>query len=366
MRKKDLLNSFVIVFFYLSILFFTHKEIFTYHFDKTLIKRYFLSQDITHEVSGKRLFLSDEEIYLASGYLYAKGEDPAVYNFPVPPFVKYLYGFSMRWFGNPYIVQIFFGVIALLLIYHLGKKVYGSSLVGVLAGLLLIVDPLFIDSSSHAMLDLPEAMFLLLYITALFFPKRNYFFQGVILGLFMGTKSLSTPLFFVVLLFFYFLFKKELNIKLFVKHLIIAGIIYTLFYTRSFFLRNGMFNIAFFALKTIKYRIVHNVTSFPGASLVLFLTSYFQTWWDRREFLSVATWSLFWPIGLSASIFQAKEYIKKRRIDGKVLFAAVPILYFLYLGIQAPFPRYFLIILPFLYLNLAYISIKFLLKKSPS
>ena len=150
----------------------------------------------------------------------------------------------------------------------------------------------------------------------------------------------------------------KIMFRAFIKHILIAGIIFSFLYIQSFIQRGGLFNIFFFTLKTIKYRIVHNVTSFPGASLVLFLTSYFQTWWGKREFLSVNTWTFFWPIGLAMSFFQLKEYVKKKKADEKLLFAAIPILYFLYLGIQAPFPRYFLIILPFLYLNLAYTAKK--------
>ena len=50
-----------------------------------------LSQDIPHEVAGKRLFLSDSEIHIASGYLYALGNNPITFNFQHPPFIKYGY-----------------------------------------------------------------------------------------------------------------------------------------------------------------------------------------------------------------------------------------------------------------------------------
>ncbi|OGK38184.1 hypothetical protein A3F60_03060 [Candidatus Roizmanbacteria bacterium RIFCSPHIGHO2_12_FULL_39_8] len=181
--------------------------------------------------------------------------------------------------------------------------------------------------------------------------------SGIVLGLFAGTKSLTTPVFFILLLSFYQWYKKEFNLKTLMKQIIIGGIVFSFLYLQSFIQRGGLFNIFFFALKTIKYRIVHNVTSFPGASLVLFLTSYFQTWWGKREFLSVATWTIFWPIGLGLCLFQLKKNIKKKLINAKSLFGAVPILYFFYLGIQAPFPRYFLLVLPFLYLNFVYVVV---------
>ena len=162
MRNKDLLSIVLIVFLYLSVLLLTHKEIFNYHFDQKLIKRYFLSQDIPHEVAGKRLFLSDEDIYIASGFLYVKGEDPSGYNFDHPPLLKYLFGYAIILFANPYHVQILLGAELLLLVYYTGLKIYKSTSVSILSCLFLIVDPLFIDSSTHVMLDLGEVVFLLL------------------------------------------------------------------------------------------------------------------------------------------------------------------------------------------------------------
>lgn len=361
-KSVDIACVFLILTFYIGVLFFTHKEIFVYHFDQTLIKKYFLSQDIPHEVPGKRLFLSDENIYISSGYLYAKGADPSGYNFDHPPLLKYLFGYAIVLFANPYIIQIFLGAIFIFLVYYSGLKIYKSTSVSILACLLLIIDPLFIDSTSHAMLDLGEVVFLFLYVMLALFYKRNYFLLGITLGLFAGAKSLTTPVFFILLLSFYQWYKKEFDLKIFIKQIVVAGITFTFLYIQSFIQRDGLFNIFFFALKTVKYRINHNVTSFPGASLLLFITSYFQTWWGEREFLSVKTWTFFWPIGLGLCLFQVKKYIKRKLIDAKFLFVVVPLLYFLYLGIQAPFPRYFLIILPFLYLTFANTAYVYLMK----
>ena len=90
-----------IIVLYIAKLYFYSPEIFHYRFNKSLIDKYFCSQDISHEVPCKRIFLSDSDLHIAAGYLYIKGYDPTVYHFQHTPFVKYLYGIAILLTGNP-------------------------------------------------------------------------------------------------------------------------------------------------------------------------------------------------------------------------------------------------------------------------
>lgn len=283
--KKTFSLLLLLIFCYLLLLFLTEKEIFSYRFNHKLIERYFLSQDITHEVPGKRLFLSDGEIYLAAGYLYAKGNDPTLYNFEHPPLIKYLFGFSILIFNSPYPVQIMLGVGLLVLLYLLGLRVYRSDLVSLLACLFLLTDPLFLDISSQPLLDLGQTVFALLYTIFVFYFPNNYVFQGTSLALFAGTKFWASPLFFITTFTVYNLYKKKFRLKNFILHLIIAFFVYSLFYLKTFMINKGNFNIIFLILKVFKYRIQHNVSSFFGSSLILFFTGYFKSWWGTKEFI---------------------------------------------------------------------------------
>ncbi len=100
-------EGFILILVYLGWLAVFQPQVYTYRFDPVLINSYLQSQDIPHEVD-QRVFLSDGEIHIAAGYLYAKGADPTVYNFQHPPLLKYLYGLSILVFHNPYFVQLFF------------------------------------------------------------------------------------------------------------------------------------------------------------------------------------------------------------------------------------------------------------------
>lgn len=180
---------------YLILLVLFHRDLFSFTLDSTLLDRYFLSQDIPHEVPGVRQFLSDEEIYLATGILYMRGEDPSQFNFEHPPLIKYLFGASYKWFGNPYYIQIIFGVAAIGLLLLVGTSLY-SKPIAILATVGMIVDPLFLSLSNSLLLDMGQLVFLLLYTYSVFKKPRNYVLQGVALALFAGTKFWVTPLFF--------------------------------------------------------------------------------------------------------------------------------------------------------------------------
>lgn len=351
----------LLVALYLIILFISHKEIFYYKFDNQLISRYKLSQDIPHEVPGKRLFLSDSDIHIASGYLYIRGNNPTTFNFQHPPFIKYLYGISILLFRNPFIIQILFGIALLLLTYRISFLIFNSFLSALFSSFMLLIDPLFIDISSQALLDLGQAVFILLYFYLLFKKKKiKSFFPGIVIGILFASKFWAGSLFFVIIFDLYFILKKKIDLKDIVIHFISAFVVFSIVYFKTFLDMKGLFNIIFFELKTVKYWLHHSTSQFFGASFLLFLTGYMKTWWGNKSVIRTNIWSIFWPIGIIGSFNKLIQKIKHFQIHN--LIASIPIIYLVYLGIQAPFSRYFILILPFVYMNFCSIFL-YLLKK---
>ena len=101
--KEFTIKHFTLIFIalslYYSIIAITKPVVLNYQFHDRLIQQYLRSQDITHDVA-MRSFLSDSDIHIAAGFLYASGADPAEYNFQHPPFIKYLFGVSILIFNN--------------------------------------------------------------------------------------------------------------------------------------------------------------------------------------------------------------------------------------------------------------------------
>lgn len=345
----------LLIIIYSTVLFVTKNNLFTQQFDKTLIRKYFLSQDIPHEVAEKRVFLSDAQIYEATGYLYSHGYNPAQYNFEHPPFIKYLFGFSIKFFGSFFPAQLAFGLMTIVLSYVIFYNVARHHQIAFFSTLLLQLDPLFIDVSSTALLDMGQTACMLLYFYAVFFRRKNYLLQGVALGLFAGCKFWITPIFFIAIFSFYFILRREFDKEIFVKHIVVAFIVYNLLYFQTYIVTNGEFNIFWHMLKTLKYRFMHNSNSFFGASFVLYLTGYIKEWWgESRRFVRTEPWWPLWPVMFAVNVMQGIVYIKNRLYTVFTVVLLAPICYLLYISTQIPFPRYFLVTLPFFYFSFVY------------
>ncbi len=354
-KKKKLTYHIVILFLiiltYLARLFLTNPQIFKYRFSTTLIKRYFCSQDIPKEPPCKRLFLSDGDLHIAAGYLYIKGADPTEYHFQHTPFLKYLYGLTILFTQNPYHLEMLLGIICLLLVYMFSFKLFGSYVVSSLTALLFVFDPLFTFLSADASFELGQVVFLLAYALAILYKKDNYVLQGLFLGLFASSKFWGAVPFFVIVLNGFNWFKKKFKMKIFLLHLLTGFIVFSLTYLKTFINKHGLFNIIFFQLKLLKYWGNHSVTNVPFASILLFLTGFYKSWWGKGSVVKADVWSYLWPVVFIITLGKLLGLIRERRFDNQLLIALVPITYLFYLGIQAPFPRYFILILPFFYMT---------------
>lgn len=296
--------------------------------DPQVVNRYLKSQDIL-DVNGvikDRVIVSDEEIYIASGYLYANGAKPIVYNFQHPPFVKYLFGISAKYFNMPLLPNIFFGAVLLFEIYLLGYLVFKNNLVGFLASILLLIDPVFKEVTNYALLDLGQMVFILGFIITTFFWKKHYIGQGILLGLAIASKFYSPVIIFLVIIYIYKILTKQFIFKKEIVALLVGFVTFSLCYIKAF-----PFNIFFVQAKIIKFMLDHNTATEWGGVLPMFFGGYF-----------------LWPILFFVNLYQ----LFCSKFSGvRVLIYILPTIYYILMCFQLPFTRYFILILPFLYLS---------------
>ena len=326
-------TSFFVLLLLFSFYVFLNRQKLFQRFDLEVVNRYLKSQDIL-DINGDikdRVIVSDEEIYIASGYLYANGASPTEYNFQHPPFIKYLFGLSAKYFNMPLLPNIFFAGLLLLEVFLLGKLIFKSEFVGLLSSLLLLVDPVFKEVTIYALLDLGQMVFILGFIITTFFWKKHFIGQGVLLGLAFASKFYSPVIIFLGIIYFYKFLNKELEVKKELSMLIVALITFALTYIASFV--NGGFSFFFHQAKIIKFMLDHNQAVEWGGVIPMFFGCYFK-----------------WPILFFVNLYQ----LFKSKFDSlQFLLCILPTAYFILLTFQLPFTRYFILILPFLYLNLA-------------
>lgn len=334
-------------------LFFFHPQIFRYKIPTTLVHDYLRSQDIEDPkgLIHDRIYLSDSDIYIGSGYLYATGSDPSSLNLH-PPLIKYLFGFSTFLTGNPFLVQILFGLGLLMLTYFLGTKLFRSPLAALGAVFFMMLDPVFAGMMDWALLDLGQAFFALGYLVSLFFFPGSWVLSGVALGLFASSKFWTTAVIFTVLVYAYkFIIRKEKpNFRGIGLSFLMGLTVFSLTYIVSFVNAGGMFNILEYQGRVLRFMLTHNSAASIGGPIILFLTGNFIPWWGTGGILRAPDWSLLWPMGLVSGIILS---VRTKLGDLKAFFYLVPCAYLLLSITQVPFTRYFIIILPFIYLSFA-------------
>lgn len=336
----------LITLLFATSLFIWHRQSIDYKFAQESIHDYLRSQDIEDPQSliHDRIFVSDNTIYQVTGYLYAKGESPVKYNFQHPPLVKYLFGFSTLLTGNPFYVQMIFGLALLFLTYFLGTKLFKNKWVAFAGTLLLLIDPVFQGLQSEALLDLGQSVFALGYVIMMLFYPESYILSGVILGLLAASKFWSTALVIVALVYLYKIFarREKVEVGKTILSFVVAFVIFCLSYSKEFIIAGGAFNIFAFLAKDAKFMFTHDSASSLGGPLSLFLTGY------------VKPWTLLWPMGLAASTYLAiRRFFFYQSFDWPSFAYALPFVYLLLISNQIPFTRYFILILPYIYLNLA-------------
>ncbi|BCX14766.1 MAG: hypothetical protein KatS3mg088_449 [Patescibacteria group bacterium] len=358
-KKVDFFVLSFLLFSFFVILFFRKPDIFHYRFNERLISDYLRSQDIEDKERKikDRIFLSDADIYLASGVLYAMGEDPTKFNFQHPPLVKYLFGFSNLYFGNPYYVQVFFSSLIIILTYILGLKIFKSRKVAFLSSLMLTFDPILLSTTSQTLLDNTNTAFSLLFVLLFLLFPNNFILNGIVLGLLFASKFWSTSLILVIFVFayHYFVLKKKIKPRSIFLTFLIAVFVFCLFYLKTFVNHGGKFNILFFEIKNLKFMLSHNSSPVLGNSLILFLTGHFVDWWGSGKWLSADVWSFLWPVSFLFVLLNLKKGLKEKE---KGLFFLYPFVFFLTSLFNTAFTRYFLLILPFFYLSFSYLLIK--------
>jgi hypothetical protein len=372
----------VLLSVYLIALGLLYPETYRFRFDPTTVEDYLHSQDIPYDVPD-RLFMSDQDIHLAAGYLYATGHDPLTYNFQHMPFIKYLYGLASVFPGNPYIVQIALGGLLVVLTYILGAWGMKSRTVGAMGGLILVLDPLFLDLSTQAMLDVGQSVLTVAFITTVLLRPRWYAVQGLMLGLAAGSKFWSPVAVAFVLTLGYELWRdRRIAIGGIALRLAVAAGAYMALYIPSF-LVYGVTRVLITQITILVYWLNHSVSAMPGANVLLFLTGWFRSWWEGHEWMRTVIWSPLWPVSFlaacalltsrapelargfvaavsreSGSSGRTRSSPVADRVPGPLHFITLfPIVYLLSLAIQAPFARYFVTLLPFLYLCFAWVTL---------
>ena len=153
-----------------------------------------------------------------------------------PPVGKWLIAMGIKLFGDDpmgwRISAAFFGVLSILLIFIVARRLFNSDFLALLAAALVSIDGLHVVMSRTALLDIFLMTFLLGAFLALL--NENYLLLAVLLGLALGTKW--SALYFIIAVGIYLLVKvrKEL-----ITYVLIIPIVYLITWSGWFISDKG-------------------------------------------------------------------------------------------------------------------------------
>ena len=297
--------------------------------------------------------IGDDAFYAYAGYKVLQGEDPTKLVYDKPALGIVLIGL-LGLLYNPSVSGFFFGIASLLLTYTIVYKLTKSLIISLLTVTFLAADPLFFQSMSISLLDLPQLFFLLLNIFCLQFVAKKktvrlltIFLSGLALGVFAQIKiPVIYP--FVFLMEFIWLFKRYGKIIATFFLLgnalsVIPGYLPYAIHGYSFidFVKIQKFILAFYRDSQLQAHF--------GAIWQYLLFGNFPGIADG-VISRVAEWTIINPFATAIGLITAIVLLRNKKEYFIIkVFAVIVIVSLAIFTVIPAFPRYTILILPFLY-----------------
>lgn len=291
--------------------------------------------------------IGDDGLYAYSGWEYVtNGKDPTLLNAEIPPFGKYLIGLSILIFGNQNIFALFSGILVLFAFFLLNLEITKNKTIASLPVFLFSLEPLFYTQLRAPFLDL---LYLSMLIFSFYFLlKKKILFSMIFLGLMMATKA-SFATFFTVsfaMVIYFSLCRNFQSLKKILFFLPIAVLIFTSTYLRYFFLGHNLREFLGVQKWILLFYYNGAKASFGNAWQML-ISGKWETWWGST--IRVDEWQITWPLIFLFSLLSLFLLYKKKKIEKSFIFLIWVFIYLLFLSTLPVFPRYLLLIIPFLY-----------------
>ena len=348
----------IVIFNLFSAIFQAKNKYFTFNYwsnFQLLKSTYQRSQYVSKHPTA---IIPDEIVNSYAAGEYIKGTNPVLVAADTPPLGRYLIGLSIFIFNNENIVTLVFSVLALTLMFFIGRQIFSSSLLAILSPLIFSSEPIFKNQLVYSpLLDIIQLVFLLgcfYYFNKglnskkfiLYFAVANLF-----LGLFISTKFFITGLTIAAAFYLILILRKEKErIKIITLTLPISVLVLLLSYARLFAFHYSLKSI----LGVQKYVFLYHKSQLilPLSIWPLLLFNRWYVWYGKNSISFDHQWLISWPIITIISIVAVVLYVLNKIPKNKnveVLMAWV-IFYVLFFSFGQISSRYFVILLPVLYI----------------
>ncbi len=353
LKKILFILLFAVIFINLAFRITTYSKEYTTRFDSAYWKqRYLASQWV---VSGSKNSIGDDGLYAYAGWEYIHGSDPTLLNAEIPPLAKYMIGLGEVIFQNQDILILLVGILGLFVFYKINTILFKNKVLAIIPVTIFSLEPIFFTQLRAPYLDGIYLLFLML--TILFTLKKKYILSALFLGCFASVKYPVGSLFLLFpMVFWVYLYDKK-NLKQFLVSLVIFPLVFLASYS-MYFVKGG--NILGFL--GVQKWIIHfySTGAKAGVGIVfpLILFGKWFTWFNGLQ--NVSEWNVLWAVSLIGvvfsffallfSYFTLKNKKKKNTLNQPMIFMFFWVVsYLFFLTFTPVFPRYLLLLVPFMY-----------------
>ncbi len=321
----------------------------------SLKKLYYSSQYV---VRKNPVIIPDEttEAFAAGAFLH--GMNPINIIHDHPPLGKYILSASIYLFNNENTIIIFFFACSIVGIYLIMKSITGNNLYSLVPVAIFVNEPLMFSKIVYTpipeIIQLPFILFTVYFFLQMVKNKTNTYLWAVLTSIFLG-GVISTRFFALgaVLLFsqILFLIYKKSYRKL-LKYLLVLPLscfVLLASYAKTIEESNSLIK----PLAVQKYILTYHSSKFTKIFSVwdLLLFNRWHTWWGEQKITTDVNWIILWPISfiLSVTIIILSAFRKIKILPQEEVILFWIVLYLCMLSVGYTSVRYFLPLIPFLY-----------------
>jgi hypothetical protein len=305
--------------------------------------------------------IPDEIVNAYAAGSYVKGVSPILIAPDTPPLGRYVIGVSALMTGNENIIILFFALLTLYLLFLIGKKIVHSSIGAYFLIACFCLEPLFLNQLIYTpLLDILQVG-LLLTMMLLFDQGRQekqikkislYFISAcVVLGCFISTKFYMSGVPIIAAWVFTLIVEKKWNhLTILLLAIPLSIFILCLSYIRVLWDGYGVMKL----ISIQKWNFIYHqgqLVNF-GSAWQLLLFNRWQTWFGGSKIITDAQWRITWPITTIIMIYTFVRIVVHPVKEDTVILPYVffSVFYLLFLSLGTASTRYFLILLPILFI----------------
>lgn len=359
---------FIVLFQPLSLLFQAKDSLFERSYSERFEmfkKLYYNSQYVKKINPG---IIPDEALESFAGGIFLKGLNPILIIHDQPPLGRYIISLSIVLFDNATTIPIFLLLISVFGLFLIARLVLRSALLALIPVGVFINQQLFLHKFNY--LPLLEPIQWPFIIFALYFfikaqETKKYFFwlllTAIMIGFVISIRFFILGFVLTSIMFIYLLLVKEYKkVIIFLCLLPVSIIILIASYAKT--LQSGYTLLQIMGIQ--KYIFTYHKAKFilPFTVWDLLLFNKWHTWWGNRAILSDPEWSSGWSFSFISSFLLGALFLyKKIKISSAEKIIGLWVIgYLAMLSVGYVSTRYFLPLIPFLYILCTSFIVKFI------